>query len=143
MRFTRLVKVIECGTPIEKIGTPSQGGPEKITETSKKRKKTMVDSDDSAMNQNDLLKTDQLASTAEKFADDSDDDNIARDKSDDIPAAKKSTMPPAKKAAISKSKIGISKLATSGMNTSEPVASESEPHSPKVGTHVSCFRVAH
>lgn len=143
MRFTRLVKTIECGTPIEKIGTPSQGELEKMTEASKKRKKTVVDGDDSAMDQSILLKTDQLSSTAGNFADDSDGGNLARNKSDDTPAAKKPTMPPAKKAAISKSKIGISNSATSGMNTSEPVASESEPHSPKVETHVSCFRVVH
>lgn len=139
MRFTRLVKAIECGTPIEKNGTPSLGGSEKISEVSKKRRKRVVEGDDSAMNQNTLLKTDQPNSNVGEFADDSDGGKMALgdalgDKADDIPAAKKFTSPPTKKVAINKSRIGInSDSASLGMSTSKPVGSESEPHSSKVG----------
>lgn len=142
MRFTRLVKAIECGTPIEKNRTPSQGGLEKIMEASKKRKKTMVESDDSAMNQSNLLETDQTALMAGNTTDNSDGGNIALGgKTDDILAARKFTKPRPKKAAIGKSKIGVNDLASSGVHSSNPVESEPEPHSPKVGTQVSCFGV--
>lgn len=125
MRFTRLVKAIECGTSIEKNGTSSQGGPDKITEASKKRKKTICDSDDSAMNQNNLLKKGQPASSAGNFGDDSDGGNIALgDKADGTLAARTPTKPRERKVATGDSEIDVSNLASSGMNSSKPIGFE-------------------
>ena len=131
MRFARLVKAIECGTLFKKNGTTSQRAPQIITEASKKRKKRVLESNDGTANQNTLLKTDQIASDDEGFADDFEDGKIALgDKADDIPTAEKSMRPPAKKVAMSKSKTGtISDLASSGMSTSKHVESESELYS--------------
>lgn len=137
MRFTRLVKAIECGTPIEKNGTPPQGGPEKTPEASKKRKKTVVDNADNTVNQNTLLKTVQPAIVGN----DSDGGNIAPgDKAGDTSAARKSTTPPNKKVATAKKKIDTSNLASLGTDGLKPVEPEPEFHSPKVGIQVPACR---
>ena len=116
MRFSRLVKAIECGTPIERNDTLSQRGIEKITEASKKRKNAMVDSDDSESGKKALC-----------------------DQVDDAPAEK--SMTPSNKR--SKNKIESDNLANLGMNSSGSIKSEPEFSSPKVGVQMLNFKATY
>lgn len=142
MRFTRLVKAIESGALIEKSGESSQGGPQKATEVSKKRKKTMTDGDDSATDQDTLLQTDKPASTAENVSDNSKGGKIALgDKAEDTLAARKSAKPSPKKAATNKNKTGISNLASSETKSFKSMEVEAEVDLPKVGAQVPSFRM--
>ena len=77
MRFTRLSKAIESGLSIENNGTPSQVGPDKTKEASKKRKRTMRKSDDSDKDQIIQFGDGQAASRAGNLGDDFDGENIA------------------------------------------------------------------